>query len=91
LTSGQIAGSSSYKSERVTHALILAAGGGKRLNDHCGGHHKCMLRMFDKPLVQYSLDNAVRARVSRTSSSIPGGSSMTTGNWATIVFRGRGG
>ena len=45
-------------------ALILAAGGGKRLNDHCGGHHKCMLRMFDKPLVQYSLDNAVRARVS---------------------------
>lgn len=45
-------------------ALILAAGGGKRLNDHCGGHHKCMLSMFNKPLVQYSLDNAVRAGVS---------------------------
>lgn len=51
-------------------ALVLAAGRGKRLGDHPGlGEHpdegnKCMLRLFGKPLVQYSLENAVRAGVS---------------------------
>jgi len=51
-------------------ALVLAAGRGKRLGDHAGlGEHpdegnKCMLRLFGKPLVQYSLENAVRAGVS---------------------------
>ena len=50
-------------------ALVLAAGRGKRLGDHPGmGEHpdegnKCMLRLFGKPLVQYSLENAVRAGV----------------------------
>ncbi len=50
-------------------ALVLAAGRGKRLGEHPGlGEHpdegnKCMLRLFGKPLVQYSLENAVRAGV----------------------------
>jgi len=50
-------------------ALVLAAGRGKRLGDHPGlGEHpdegnKCMLRLFGKPLVQYSLENAVQAGV----------------------------
>jgi dTDP-glucose pyrophosphorylase len=48
-------------------ALVLAAGRGKRLGDHpaLGEHpdegNKCMLRLFGKPLVQYSLENAVHA------------------------------
>src|SRR5262249_4610329 len=42
-------------------ALILAAGRGKRLATHCDGYPKCMLRLLGKPLVQYSLENAVQA------------------------------
>jgi dTDP-glucose pyrophosphorylase len=42
-------------------ALILAAGRGSRLGEHSDSGNKCMLRMFGKPLVQYSLENAVRA------------------------------
>jgi len=45
-------------------ALVLAAGRGSRLRERTGDANKCMLRMFDKPLVQYSLENAVRAGVS---------------------------
>ncbi len=45
-------------------ALILAAGRGKRLGDHSDERNKCMLRMFGKPLIQYSLENAVRADAS---------------------------
>jgi len=45
-------------------ALILAGGRGNRLNSYSNGHNKCMLRLFGKPLVQYSLENAVRAGVS---------------------------
>jgi dTDP-glucose pyrophosphorylase len=44
-------------------ALILAAGRGDRLSEVSNGHNKCMLRLFDKPLVQYSLENAVKAGV----------------------------
>jgi dTDP-glucose pyrophosphorylase len=42
-------------------ALILAAGRGKRLGEHPDEGNKCMLRMFGKPLVQYSLENAAKA------------------------------
>lgn len=42
-------------------ALVLAAGRGSRLGEHLDDGNKCMLRMFGKPLVQYSLENAVRA------------------------------
>ncbi len=45
-------------------ALILAAGRGKRLGAHSDDQSKCMLPMFGKPLVQYSLENAARAGVS---------------------------
>ena len=41
--------------------LILAAGRGSRLREHTEEHSKCMLPMFGKPLIQYSLENAVRA------------------------------
>jgi len=44
-------------------ALILAAGRGSRLGDHMDEGNKCMLRMFGKPLVRYSLENAERAGV----------------------------
>ena len=45
-------------------ALVLAAGRGSRLGEETTDSNKCMLRLFDKPLVQYSLENAVRAGVS---------------------------
>jgi dTDP-glucose pyrophosphorylase len=45
-------------------ALILAAGRGSRLRERTDEHNKCMLPMFGKPLIQYSLENAVRAGVS---------------------------
>jgi len=45
-------------------ALILAGGSGKRLSESSNNHNKCMLQLFGKPLVQYSLENAVRAKVS---------------------------
>jgi len=44
-------------------ALILAAGRGDRLSECSNGHNKCMMRLFGKPLVQYSLENAVQAGV----------------------------
>ncbi len=44
-------------------ALILAAGRGMRLGSKTDEGNKCMLRMFGQPLVEYSLQNAVRAGV----------------------------
>lgn len=44
-------------------ALVLAGGRGQRLGELADGQNKCMLRLFGKPLVEYSLDNAVRAGV----------------------------
>lgn len=40
-------------------ALILAAGGGSRLDERTAETNKCMLRLLGKPLIQYSLENAV--------------------------------
>jgi dTDP-glucose pyrophosphorylase len=45
-------------------ALILAAGRGSRLGEQTEEQTKCMLPMFGKPLIQYSLENAVRAGAS---------------------------
>jgi dTDP-glucose pyrophosphorylase len=42
-------------------ALILAAGRGSRLGERPDEGNKCMLRLFGKPLIQYSLENSVRA------------------------------
>jgi len=44
-------------------ALILAGGRGSKLGDHANEGNKCMLRMFGKPMVRYSLENAERAGV----------------------------
>jgi dTDP-glucose pyrophosphorylase len=42
-------------------ALILAGGRGKRLEGHTDNVNKCMLPLLGKPLIQYSLENAVSA------------------------------
>ena len=42
-------------------ALILAAGRGRRLGVHSIEHTKCMLPLLGRPLIEYSLENAVRA------------------------------
>ena len=44
-------------------ALVLAAGRGSRLGKETDESNKCMLPMFGKPLVQYSLENAAHAGV----------------------------
>ena len=41
--------------------LVLAAGRGSRLGQRPEPGNKCMLHLYGKPLVQYSLENAVRA------------------------------
>lgn len=45
-------------------ALVLAAGRGSRLGDETTDSNKCMRQLFGKPLVQYSLENAVQAGAS---------------------------
>ena len=45
-------------------ALVLAAGRGSRLPEETVETNKCMLTFRGKPLVQYSLENAIRAGVS---------------------------
>lgn len=44
-------------------ALILAGGRGKRLNEASIEQNKCMLRLRDKPLIEYSLENAAKDEV----------------------------
>ena len=44
-------------------ALVLAAGRGRRLEPRSSAANKCMLPLAGRPLVQYSLENAVRAGV----------------------------
>ena len=44
-------------------ALVLAAGRGRRLGLSGEEGNKCMLPVFGKPLVQYSMENAARAGV----------------------------
>ncbi len=45
-------------------ALILAGGRGSRLNELTKDKNKSMLKLFEKPLIEYNLDQAVEARVS---------------------------
>lgn len=45
-------------------ALVLAAGRGSRLGDETESVNKCMLRLLDRPLVEYSLDGAIEAGAS---------------------------
>jgi len=44
-------------------ALILAGGRGKRLENVSTDINKCMLKLHNRPLISYSLDNAVNAGV----------------------------
>ncbi|MBW2233511.1 MAG: nucleotidyltransferase family protein [Deltaproteobacteria bacterium] len=44
-------------------ALILAAGRGERLGDHTDEDNKAALQLFGKPLVEYSIENALEAGV----------------------------
>jgi len=44
-------------------ALILAGGRGKRLQPHTESYNKCMLPLMGKPLIQYSLENALSAGI----------------------------
>jgi len=45
-------------------ALILAGGRGTRLGLNSDNHNKCMLKAGGKPLIEYSLDCAVKADMS---------------------------
>lgn len=44
-------------------ALILAGGRGSRLNRLTEEQNKSMIKLFEKPLIQYNLDDAVEAGV----------------------------
>lgn len=45
-------------------AVILAGGRGSRLNEFTKNRNKCMIKLFEKPLIEYNLDHAVEAGVS---------------------------
>jgi dTDP-glucose pyrophosphorylase len=55
--------SSTRNEKRSLKALILAGGRGKRLSSHAKGENKCMLHFGGKPLIEYSLENAVELDV----------------------------
>lgn len=44
-------------------ALILAGGRGSRLNEFTKNKNKSMIKLFEKPLIEYNLDQAVEANV----------------------------
>ena len=44
-------------------AVILAGGLGKRLGKLIGEGNKCMVKLFEKPLIEYNLEHAHKARV----------------------------
>ena len=45
-------------------ALILAGGRGSRLNEFTKDKNKSMIKLFEKPLIEYNLEHAVEAGVS---------------------------
>ena len=45
-------------------ALILAGGRGSRLEDWTENKNKSMIKLYEKPLIEYNLDHAVEANVS---------------------------
>ena len=51
-----------YSSKKFK-ALILAAGRGKRLGEHTLETNKCLLPFNGRPLIEYSLENAIFAKV----------------------------
>ncbi|MCX6748467.1 MAG: sugar phosphate nucleotidyltransferase [Candidatus Pacearchaeota archaeon] len=53
------------KEPQKFNALILAGGRGKRLNEYTKEENKCMLQHKGKPLIEYSLDNALKIGVQK--------------------------
>jgi len=49
---------------RIMKAVILAGGRGSRLNEFTKDKNKSMIKIFEKPLIEYNLDHAVEAGVS---------------------------
>lgn len=47
-------------------ALILAAGRGKRLGDGTSDRNKCLIKIKDRPLIEYSMLNAAASGVKET-------------------------
>ncbi|MBU2104726.1 MAG: glycosyltransferase [Nanoarchaeota archaeon] len=45
-------------------ALILAGGRGSRLDEFTKDKNKSMIKLFEKPLIEYNLEHAIKARVS---------------------------
>jgi len=45
-------------------ALILAGGRGRRLNELTKNQNKSMIELFSRPLIEYNLNHAVKAKVS---------------------------
>ena len=45
-------------------ALILAGGRGSRLEEFTKDKSKCMIKLFEKPIIEYNLDHAIEAGVS---------------------------
>ena len=45
-------------------ALILAGGRGSRLDELTRDKNKSMIKLFEKPLIEYNLEHAVEAGVS---------------------------
>lgn len=45
-------------------ALILAGGRGSRLSELTKDKNKSMMRLFEKPIIEYNLEHAVDAEVS---------------------------
>lgn len=55
---------SSTKNEKITlKAVILAGGRSRRLSGHIDEKNKCMLKFGGKPLIEYSLENAIKSNV----------------------------
>lgn len=49
---------------KIMKALILAGGRGSRLNEFTKDKNKSMIKLFEKPLIEYNLEHAVEAGVS---------------------------
>lgn len=54
---------SSTKKDKGLKALVLAGGRGQRLNGYAEEENKCMMLFRGKPLVEYSLENAINLGV----------------------------
>ncbi|MBN2399452.1 MAG: nucleotidyltransferase family protein [Candidatus Aminicenantes bacterium] len=54
-----------FSTKNRLQALILAGGRGKRLNEYTHEINKCMIDFNGKPLIEHSLENAIKLNVSQ--------------------------